>query len=1410
MRCVVYNPMQASYWGRLTLILTAFVNAQIIALPGTKVRPHAFQPPQDTVHSERYRKFIIYEWHAAETEFSNSSCGVTIAIDTKFVHSRFHQVFSPPDELQGRGGAIVCEKGDSSFQMVIMCLYLPASGTAAFLRTCDTKLFEWAQSVLNKVTAKARVYLLTDANARVGLQLVGREWKFQTPRHIGPIDREQCNINGECLSKFIAANELCLVNTFISDGCSSKTYFGWGGSQSRIDYVAIRCRHLGNVSKCEIWRRTARTLQLAKVPQIRDHAPLVITEKQNFSMTGPRRVVWNFDLLRRSPDNVARARSFVAAVENWISEENISERLQYLALDKQVDDSWLLLSSGINSNAEVFQKPSYSPKFLPSDLTLFNRSWRQFACEKREEHFVCLRGHPELIVENLSAILNSWLWTERFQYWDKRLGESRRHDRQDWKRHWDWQLNEAIAHNKSGEAWKISQKIAGTGLTRHRRFVGHVSPSAPSTQVWSQFLQKHGTLGGAQAKEIATEIATETLPFADVLDHLAAENQSYVTIGGGRGAFAFANSSVPNSILKARSEQHIALKAIQEANDDLERFCLGVKNSTTGKAVPAWSVPAEVWKLLLLGWPDVRTCAAVKKCVWLFFLALRRAQCPPIRWNVSQAIAISKFNGLSGCEAQRLIHLLDPAGKNWMKEIWREQVCCKPTWSFGFAKHRRREQPLMQHRIIQHRALKAHFHWGFRKYDVKNAFGSIAWNALDNTVLKRAYDPENSQLIRARYRRAFMILDGSEGKQVLLQNGTGCFPGDGSAPDLFSESFDDTIENWTAKCEMLVHWLKLPPLTIENTTTGMLHKEATTTFADDLGRALIFFTVQDVKDQIAAWDYSLVYELKKINLVPNQTKTKIVLSTWSPEIIKELSLVADDFLRDSLKTRVKYLGGYLDWKGDLSCEVHERLQAASRAWKAFGSFWSRSAVQQKIRISVFKAVVRTTLLTGLEAVALSREMIHLLETFQNKHLRKLLCGGACIKKEVITESGEKKLIFHALSNATVRKQLGVHTVFSELSMRRVRWLQQMVRFPRDSSSTLAILQDSFLWESEPPIGAYTGKLHISANPWTKQFYGDLQRLAKVDAEFDLLWKRECWWSIYSESFIKVRASKIRSFLDYDFDEFSVCTHETLCSGMSRLQPYIVTEKSVQQSVISTASAVSEAMAKDKVSDDDMGSWMQMPVPPNGPPRKAAKQQQGQDIASTLTVSGSGGSGGGGKGGKSKGLGKGKGQASNTRLVKAALNLDARLRIVEGILNDAVEVPDTLGEAQAAVAAGPAYYETVQAMGRGHSLGPPHLRVWAEFIKSLKAAADIPMQLAFELGEHAASCPDYVALARYVRHFTARRHHDKSMIVISVSLSEKLADLWHAVKTYLISKGAKQHIGPPPRGPIFRELAAENM
>jgi hypothetical protein len=85
------------------------------------------------------------------------------------------------------------------------------------------------------------------------------------------------------------------------------------------------------------------------------------------------------------------------------------------------------------------------------------------------------------------------------------------------------------------------------------------------------------------------------------------------------------------------------------------------------------------------------------------------------------------------------------------------------------------------------------------------------------------------------------------------------------------------------------------------------------------------------------------------------------------------------------------------------------------------------------------------------------------------------------------------------------------TIYSEMQTRRVKWLQQMTRTPNQSAATLAVLQDAFLWEFDAPIAAHSGLLHPEANPWTKQIYGDLSRLAQIDRKFEKAWRAQHWW-----------------------------------------------------------------------------------------------------------------------------------------------------------------------------------------------------------------------------------------------------------------------------------------------------------
>eukprot|EP00972_Heterocapsa_arctica_P013544 1996953-Heterocapsa_arctica.AAC.1 len=52
--------------------------------------------------------------------------------------------------------------------------------------------------------------------------------------------------------------------------------------------------------------------------------------------------------------------------------------------------------------------------------------------------------------------------------------------------------------------------------------------------------------------------------------------------------------------------------------------------------------------------------------LWL----IRAVSATPVLLGISHGIPIPKFNGKERCAGFRLIHLLDPVGKEWFRGMW--------------------------------------------------------------------------------------------------------------------------------------------------------------------------------------------------------------------------------------------------------------------------------------------------------------------------------------------------------------------------------------------------------------------------------------------------------------------------------------------------------------------------------------------------------------------------------------------------------------------------------------------------------------------------------------------------------------------------------------------------------------------
>ena len=106
------------------------------------------------------------------------------------------------------------------------------------------------------------------------------------------------------------------------------------------------------------------------------------------------------------------------------------------------------------------------------------------------------------------------------------------------------------------------------------------------------------------------------------------------------------------------------------ADEDYDGLCASVRTLRQGPAVPEWSAPAEVWRMLLLPLEHLhggqRFSADIPgRCEVLLrhlLFLVRQQQEVPLLWNLSSPAELDKPNGKTGCSGKRFVHKFDPIG----------------------------------------------------------------------------------------------------------------------------------------------------------------------------------------------------------------------------------------------------------------------------------------------------------------------------------------------------------------------------------------------------------------------------------------------------------------------------------------------------------------------------------------------------------------------------------------------------------------------------------------------------------------------------------------------------------------------------------------------------------------------------
>jgi hypothetical protein len=339
-----------------------------------------------------------------------------------------------------------------------------------------------------------------------------------------------------------------------------------------------------------------------------------------------------------------------------------------------------------------------------------------------------------------------------------------------------------------------------------------------------------------------------------------------------------------NERLHVRETERVRRQlCMKDTSNELYELTGQLLRAPKGKAVPPWSVPVEIWIMLLLpgrilqrgqmglGYLSTPIHAPlIRYFMRLLIGTIKFAEEIPNIWNWSLAHGINKNNKKDGFGALRRIHILDPLGKQFMRLRWRQAVRRPwPTYAFGFHKGRRREMAMAMQMIMNHRMNQLGVSFSNNLYDMTNAFASPTF-PLIRRVINRQAQPRDVKVLVQRHQRVTVVVQASDGV-IAVRPKRGTLQGDTNGPDVFVDCFHDLVDEHLETTRDLAGVGKLLAqcsITMQNVDLSL------TSYADDLARGMIFTTWQDFIEKRKLLSQNLNFVLSRGGICQNDSKAQ--------------------------------------------------------------------------------------------------------------------------------------------------------------------------------------------------------------------------------------------------------------------------------------------------------------------------------------------------------------------------------------------------------------------------------------------------------------------------------------------------------------------------------------------------------
>lgn len=135
----------------------------------------------------------------------------------------------------------------------------------------------------------------------------------------------------------------------------------------------------------------------------------------------------------------------------------------------------------------------------------------------------------------------------------------------------------------------------------------------------------------------------------------------------------------------------------------------------------------------------------------------------------------------------------------------------------------------------------------------------------------------------------------------------------------------------------------------------------------------------------------------------------------------------------------KYLGGGVTSRGTAQDEVHERIAAGSRSYFGLKDIFRCRALTNKIKVEVYKVMVRPVVMYNMETMCMTREMARKLDVFERKVLRKIYGP--------VFDGGEGR--WRRRHNVEVMELSGLIPLSEEIRAAKMRWAGHVARMEED-------------------------------------------------------------------------------------------------------------------------------------------------------------------------------------------------------------------------------------------------------------------------------------------------------------------------------------------------------------------------